>query len=76
MQELSEAKVARSWDDPHYESAILKKGQRRPTTRPAKVAAVKTPMLCTNCGKTVYARSEDKCRCSIWDVGKQANNDD
>lgn len=65
--------MAKSWDDPSYKDATLKKGQRRQA--PSKVeASIETKPFeptCSNCGQPIYSRAPVHCRCSIWDVGKR-----
>lgn len=71
MSELHETSMGKSWDDPKYKEALLKKGQRRPRAEKAGVDYVRRVLTCSNCERSVYSLGEDPCRCSIWDVGKQ-----
>jgi hypothetical protein len=73
MQTLPEADIGKSWDDPSYTEAILKKGQRRPrqSTPTSDIADEQRPMVCSNCGNPVAVSHLDRCRCSIWNVGRK-----
>lgn len=51
------------WDDP----TLREKVSRR---KVKENDFVKKAVICTNCDRNVFARGEDPCRCSIWDVGK------
>jgi hypothetical protein len=73
MSDLPEANLAPTWDSPAFQSGILKKGERRPTEKPATVAPAETskqPMICTNCGKPYSIRISPHCQCLMWDIGK------
>jgi hypothetical protein len=34
------------------------------------------PMHCRRCGKKIYSKSPDPCRCGVWEVGKPIISDD
>lgn len=70
MQELSEASVGKSWDDPKYQEAIRTKGQRSPRAAKDEVTVVKKPLCCTNCDKPFFIGHPDHCQCLMWDIGK------
>lgn len=54
------------WNDP-----FLKEKPKKPTKNPAD-SGIRPMLTCTNCGKVVAISSLDHCRCSIWEVGKDA----
>lgn len=71
MQPVSKEEMASSWDDPKYLESVLKKGQRRITkSNKVEVEEVKELMLCSNCAHPVSLKEVNRCKCSIWDVGK------
>jgi hypothetical protein len=67
-----EGMVGNTWNDSKYKESVLSRGAKR-TKGPTETPVTQMPdrvHTCSNCGKTLYYKSVDRCVCSIWDTGK------
>lgn len=77
MSALQESVVVHPWDDPKYQDAIRKKGERVKGTAKDEVVIeaskgpkeLKEPMRCDNCGLPYLIVLAKHCVCPPWTIG-------